>query len=250
MIPRIVETYMLWRRRRQAVTATQASRIEVYTMSAPARGPAYTIRTERTTIRCMNPSDAFALKEAVDANIEHLRPWMPWAEHEPTSIDAKIELLRGWRGRFDLNQDFGYGIFDRANEQLLGCTGLHTRSSPGALEIGYWLRADCTGRGVVTEVAAALTRVAFEVNQVGRVEIHCDPANTRSAAVPRRLGFTHEATLRRRLPGRGGELRDEMIWTMLGSEFSTSPVARFASQAYDSVGALIEQAEQKDESNE
>lgn len=34
-----------------------------------------------------------------------------------------------------------------------------------------------------------------------RVQIHCDPANERSVSVVRKLGFTHEATLRRR-PGR------------------------------------------------
>lgn len=211
-------------------------------------GPAYEVRTERTVIRCMNPGDAFALKEAVDANIDHLRPWMPWAENEPSDIETKIELLRNWRGRFDLSQDFAYGIFDSANQQLLGCTGLHTRSSPGALEIGYWLRADCTGRGLATEVAAALTRVAFEVNQVNRVEIHCDPANSRSAAIPRRLGFTHEATLRRRMPSSGGgELRDEMVWTMFADEFNSSPAARFTCEAYDAVGARIEQKDETDE---
>mgnify|MGYP006158626091 CR=1 FL=1 len=34
--------------------------------------------------------------------------------------------------------------------------------------------------------------------QIDRVEIHCDPANVRSASVPRKLGFRHEATLHRR----------------------------------------------------
>jgi hypothetical protein len=45
-----------------------------------ATSPAYRIVTARTTIRCWSPSDAPRLKEAIDANVEHLRPWMPWAE--------------------------------------------------------------------------------------------------------------------------------------------------------------------------
>jgi RimJ/RimL family protein N-acetyltransferase len=215
-------------------------------MSTPANGPAYLIRTERTVIRCMNPSDAYLLKEAVDSSLDHLRPWMPWAEHEPTDVGAKIALLRGWRGRFDLGQDFPYGIFDPEESRILGGTGLHTRSSPGALEIGYWIRVDCAGQGLATEVAAALTRVAFEVNQVGRVEIHCDAANSKSAAVPRKLGFTHEATLRQRLLGPGGELRDEMVWTMLRSEFDASPAARFSCEAYDCVGERIQYKDETD----
>lgn len=37
---------------------------------------------------------------------------MPWAEQEPTDVEAKVQLLRGFRGKFDLGQDFTYGIFD------------------------------------------------------------------------------------------------------------------------------------------
>lgn len=209
-------------------------------MSASGKGPAYCVRTERTVIRCWNPSDAVLLKEAIDSSLDHLRPWMPWAEQEPTEVEAKVELLlRSFRGRFDLGQDFTYGIFDPDEKRVLGGTGLHTRIGQGALGIGYWIRADCINRGLATEVAAALTRVAFEVNQVNRVEIHCDPSNVRSAAVPRKLGFTHEATLRQRVPGRGGELRDEMIWALLRSEYPESPAARCSIEAYDAIGARI-----------
>src|ERR1700759_5294954 len=38
--------------------------------------PPYRIETERLVLRCWNPADAEALKEAVDASIEHLLPWM------------------------------------------------------------------------------------------------------------------------------------------------------------------------------
>jgi RimJ/RimL family protein N-acetyltransferase len=34
-----------------------------------------------------------------------------------------------------------------------------------------------------------LTEAAFGLESVERVEIHCDEANRRSAAVPRRLGY-------------------------------------------------------------
>jgi RimJ/RimL family protein N-acetyltransferase len=37
--------------------------------------------------------------------------------------------------------------------------------------------------------AAQLTRPAFEIAGVERVEIHCDVANTRSAEIARRLGY-------------------------------------------------------------
>ena len=46
------------------------------------------------------------------------------------------------------------------------------------------------------------------------MEIHCDPANLASAAIPRKLGYTHEATLRRRTHSSDGKVEDSMIWTL------------------------------------
>ena len=60
------------------------------------------------------------------------------------------------------------------------------------------MRVDAINRGVATETAAALTRVGFEFLALDRMEIHCDVRNVRSAAVPRKLGYVHDATLRRR----------------------------------------------------
>ena len=200
-------------------------------------GPAYRVVTSRLVIRCWEPADAPLLKAAIDASIEHLLPWMPWAAAEPTDIDTKIALIRRFRGQFDLGQDFTYGIFDREETQALGGTGLHTRLGSDAREIGYWVRADGINRGVATEAAAALTRVAFEVDKLDRVEIHCDADNVRSAAVPRKLGFTHEATLRKRRVG--GKVRDTMLWTLLEDEYPTSHAAQIEIEAFDVIGRRL-----------
>jgi RimJ/RimL family protein N-acetyltransferase len=74
---------------------------------------------------------------------------------------------------------------------------------------------------------------------VQRVEIHCDPRNVASAAVPRKLGFTHEATLRQRAVTSDGKLRDTMIWTLLATEYPDSPAARRAIEAYDACGQRL-----------
>jgi RimJ/RimL family protein N-acetyltransferase len=200
-------------------------------------GPAYRIVTPRLVIRCWEPADAPLLKAAIDASIEHLLPWMPWAAAEPTDIETKIALIRRFRGQFDLGQDFTYGIFDREETQALGGTGLHTRLGPDAREIGYWVRADRINQGTATETVGALTRVAFEVDKLDRVEIHCDADNVRSAAVPRKLGFTHEATLRRRRVG--GKVRDTMVWTLLADEYPGSAAAILPIEAFDAIGRQV-----------
>lgn len=195
----------------------------------------YRIETARLVLRCWNPADAPLLKAAVDVDIPHLLPWMPWAVNEPTDLDAKVALLRGWRAKFDLDQDYVYGIFDRDETMALGSMGLHTRLGPNAREIGYWVRGDRVNQGIATEAAAALTRVAFEISGVQRVEIHCDVRNVASASVPRKLGFVHEANLRRVSIAADG-LHDRMIWTLFADEYPASPAARVEIRAFDALG--------------
>ena len=74
---------------------------------------------------------------------------MPWAHDDPQPLEEKVELLRGFRGRFDLGQDFVYGIFSADESEAVGGTGFHTRRGEGIFEIGYWIRASRVGEGLV-----------------------------------------------------------------------------------------------------
>lgn len=203
------------------------------------RHPPYRIATRRLVVRCWNPGDAAALHEAVVESREHLLPWMPWAADEPHDLDRRIEILRMFRGRFDLGEEYTYGVFDPKEQRVLGGTGLHTRAGAGAFEIGYWTRAGETQRGIATEVAAALTRVAFELLRVDRVEIRAEPTNRASLAIPRKLGFAREARLRRRHIAADGERRDLVVWTLFASTYRKSAVMKTPVRAWDAAGREI-----------
>ena len=194
----------------------------------PSRGPAYRIVTPRLVLRCWDPRDAPLLKDAIDSSLDHLRPWMPWARHEPQTLAQKVELLREFRGQFDLGADSIYGIFDTGEERVLGGTGLHPRIGPGGLEIGYWIRADAAGRGFATESTAALTRVAFELAGVERVEIHCAAENLASAAIPQKLAYSLQEPA-----------GDDLVFTLTAAEFPESPAAGTALAAFDAAGASL-----------
>lgn len=200
--------------------------------------PAYRIETKRLVIRCYNPSDASLLAESVTENLEHLRPWMPWVHNEPEPIEEKIQRLKLFRGSFDLGQNFTYGIFNPEETKLIGGTGLHTRLGENELEIGYWIHKDYINQGLVTESTAALVKVAFEIIQIHRLEIHCDPENFASAAIPRKLGFTHEGTLRAKTRFLDG-WSDSMIWGLLESEYPDSPSSKAEIAAFDANGRQV-----------
>ena len=207
-------------------------------MPTTASGPAYRILSARLLLRPWQPADAPQLKAAIDYNREHLSRWMPWArEEEP--LQNYVDRLRTFRGNFDLGKDFIYAIFSRDGNQILGSSGLHTRIGTKALEIGYWIHVDHINQGLATECSAALTRAAFEVNQVDRVEIHCAPLNLASATVPRKLGYAHEATLRRRTHWSEDEIEDSMIWTLFADTYPDSPAAQYPIEAYDAIGRQL-----------
>jgi RimJ/RimL family protein N-acetyltransferase len=96
------------------------------------------------------------------------------------------------------------------------------------------------GRGLCTETTAALTRVAFELCGVDRVEIRVDPENGASLAIPRKLGYVEEATLRRRLPPHGnGAPRDVTLFALFRDGFKKSPAASSPLRAYDALGERV-----------
>jgi len=202
------------------------------------RTPPYRIETERLVIRCYEPEDAPLLKAAVDQSIEHLLPWMPWARFEPQTLDEKVELCRTFRGQFDLDDNYVYAIFTPDETEQLGGSGFHKRANEGSLEIGYWVSSGAVGQGIATEATAVQTRAALELCGIDRVDIQVEPRNERSLAIPRRLGFTEEGTLRRRLdPGGDDEPhRDSVVFSMLREELAGSPCLGFDYVAYDVLG--------------
>jgi RimJ/RimL family protein N-acetyltransferase len=142
-------------------------------------------------LRRWRVEDAGLLLRLVTANLEHLRPWMPWAQDPPAEADER-EFLGRMRQAWERRSDFGFLVErpgDGPEAGPAGGMGLHTRQGEGTLEIGYWIAAASTGRGYATAGARALTDAAFALPGVERVEIRCDEANRPSAAVPRRLGF-------------------------------------------------------------
>jgi len=196
---------------------------------------AYRIETERLVIRCYQTTDAFILKTAVDQSIEHLKEFMPWAWNEPQPIEDKIALLRMFRGKFDLDKDYTMGIFNKEETELIGGTGFHARIGANAFEIGYWINVNHINQGYATENVKALTKVGFEVFNIGRIEIHCDEANKASARVIEKAEYRYETTARRRQSNGHGR----MIYSLFPDEYPTTAAAQFPVKAYDAMGRRV-----------
>ena len=175
--------------------------------------------TERLTLRAPRFGDGAVLRAAVIENIEHLRPWMPWAREIPTP-EAEEELVRRGRARYLLREDLWLFIWLKGTETLIGGTGLHRINwEVPCFEIGYWIGKRYEGQGYVTETVRGLTDIAFVRLNAERVEIRCDPNNTRSAAVARRAGYTLEGVLRHNAREPDGTLRDTLVFALIRDEW-------------------------------
>ena len=208
-------------------------------MTAQSLAVAYRIATERLVIRCWRPQDAALRRAALDESDSYLRPWIPFMRLEPRSLAETAADLRLQRANFDRDIEYRYGIFSPDEQSLIGETGLYPRAGEQARELGYGIGEPDAGRGFATEAAAAMVRVGFEVSGVRRLELLCSPDNPPSAAVARKLGFAHEATLRERFADTEGEWRDSMVWTLFAEQYPASPSAGFAVSASDCLGRKL-----------
>ena len=155
--------------------------------------------------------------EAVAASFPDLHRWMPWARTMPTAAEL-LEVLRAGEAAFEADREWNYFLVEPDADRLVGGAGLHPRSGPGTIEIGFWVRSDRTGRGYATAAAGALTEAAFtHLDPVEQVEIRMDRANLASAAIPVKLGFRLLAVEEREVltPGHTGR---GLIWARRRSE--------------------------------
>jgi len=177
------------------------------------------IQGDRFVLRCWSPEDAALLGSAFAASEDSLRTWIPWVLEGSTEPDLMVERLRTYRKHFLEGGDALYAIMDVDESQVLGGIGLYRRVGPSALEIGYWVRTDMSGQGIATNATASLVDAGLTLPGIERVEIHCDPRNEASVAIPRKLGFRLREIARRRLEQTGQEAQT-MIWEVTAEMLS------------------------------
>ncbi|MEM9465055.1 MAG: GNAT family N-acetyltransferase [Actinomycetota bacterium] len=155
------------------------------------RRPPEVIEGPTLVLRRVAAPYARALADAVAESLSELRLFMDWAQGDPTSAEDYADFLVASDHEWDDDRAYGFHVFDRSTDALIGGCGLMRRRGPGAIEIGYWIHSDHTGRGLATEAAAMLVEAAWALPDVCRIVIRHDSANVASGRVAEKLGF-HE----------------------------------------------------------
>ncbi|MEQ1433088.1 GNAT family N-acetyltransferase, partial [Salmonella enterica] len=89
---------------------------------------------------------------------------------------------------------FGFGIYDRDSNTLLGMAAVnelyHTFNMAS---IGYWVADRYQRQGYAQEAIKALAEFCFAKLSLTRIEIVCDPDNNASQALIESVGAKKEA---------------------------------------------------------
>jgi ribosomal-protein-serine acetyltransferase len=156
------------------------------------------------------PSITDAYHALLIANRERLAQWEPWAIAPPALEETRSFLeasARNWLAGLEL--PVAIAVRDRGQWRLAGAVSLHITPYSRSAEIGYWIDGGHEGRGLASRAVAAVLDHGFGALGIDRVALHTEPANERSRALARRLGFVEE-----------GVLRQGLVYGLLASEWS------------------------------
>ena len=173
-------------------------------------------------MRRWHPSDAARLEPILEANWDHLGPWLPIHVAKPAPRAELETRLAGFVADFDADLKWRYGMYSADEQELLGEVDMFPRDATGRVaygdsdrvEIGYWVRSDLTGRGFVTEGVRRMLDLAASLPRVECVEIRCDARNKPSAAIPEKLGFVLAETIKEHSPAFKDPDAELQVWSL------------------------------------
>lgn len=175
----------------------------------------FELETRRLRLRDYVPSDleavhVFASDPAV---VEHL----PFGPNDLADTDAFLGRAMA-SARASPRRTYEVALTDRETHELIGGIRLGIQSDVHRdASLGYILRRDLWGRGLVTEAAAALVNLGFARLGLHRIWATCSVENVASRRVLEKIGMHREAHLRDHLWVKG-RWRDSYLYAFLESD--------------------------------
>ncbi|KXY31546.1 acetyltransferase [Bacillus cereus] len=172
------------------------------------------IETDRLILRApLQAGDGNVVHQAIKDSINELKQWLLLFQSIPTVEETEI-LLRNAHIDFLKRESFRYLIYHKDTNDFIGTASLHGINwKISKCEIGYWINTQFSGNGYMTEAVSELTNLGFQLLKFRRIEIRCESTNTKSRAIPEKLGFELEGILRNEdLSADGKELTDTCIY--------------------------------------
>jgi ribosomal-protein-serine acetyltransferase len=166
-------------------------------------------------LRPLEPHQASVFLALIERERTHFGEWLPWGADIDTEEKA-LAFIQRLADRQATDQGRGYAIW--LDGEMVG--GLLFRTfevKTGNCEIGVWLAAHATGRGLITKASNVLIDWAFHERSMSRVEWHAASGNNASIRVAERLGMHRDGVLRQAFLYRDTR-HDIEIWSLLATD--------------------------------
>ncbi|WP_433329147.1 GNAT family N-acetyltransferase [Spirillospora sp. CA-294931] len=163
-------------------------------------------------LRPLEPWQAEEFAAHVDRVRDDVLPWIGWAG-VVVDVETAREFLQRYADRQAADDGRIYGIWVGGRLEG-GALFRFFEPKLGSCEVGVWLSRDARGRGLITRAVQHMAAWAMDVRGMNRVCWSCDPENAASIAAAKRLGMTHEGTLRKAFLMDGAP-RDVQVWALV-----------------------------------
>lgn len=157
------------------------------------------------------------LYELTEANRVYLREWLPWLDQIKSHYDTET-FIKSTMKEFSIGGAPNFAVLHKGT--ICGVAGFHEINKQHNIgSIGYWLAQDYNGNGIITGAVKELLNIGFSDFHLNKIEIRCAEDNIKSRAIPERLGFTYEATLRQ-CEWLYSKYVNHAIYSILASEYN------------------------------
>lgn len=171
------------------------------------------LETERCILRPFQESDLEALYDyAKNPKVGPMAGWMP---HQSIEESAKILEM------FIKNNETA--ILLKETKELIGSLGVFVdscRNYSEARTIGYVLKEEMWGQGLMPEVVKRVIQSLFEEENIEVISIQHFAWNDQSRRVIEKCGLKKEGILRKGFKMPNGELQDCVIYSILKEEYT------------------------------
>lgn len=145
-------------------------------------------------LKTIDMSDVNYRFKVIEENRTFLRQWLGWLDRISTVTDLE-KYTNGCIQEEKNKEAYTFGIY--YNNIFVGVISIKDINySNKKAEIGYWLEEKSNGNGIMTKSCKAILDYCFNELKLNRVQILVATENYQSQAIPEKLNFEKEGTLK------------------------------------------------------